>query len=116
MKWLANLLDRFLDKIAPMPDFTGPDWLTDEEALREEWLSDEIWAAHMNSADPPTHSESAERLSGVPTGSPDLLVTPAGVDQSPASAVSPGGFVTDEERIQELVADYEDFLRNLFRS
>ena len=113
MKWLAGLLDRWLDRIAPLPDFTGPDWLTDHEAAREDWLSEEI--LHL-SADAPTHSESdtPARVSGVPTGSPDLWVTPAGDDQP--SAVVPGGFVTDEQRIQELLADYESFLRNLFRS
>ena len=115
MKWLADLLDRFLDRIAPMPDFTGPDWLTDHEAAREDWLSEEL---SYLSADAPTHSESdtPARVSGVPTGSPDLWVTPAGYDQTPASAVVPGGFVTDEQRIQELLADYENFLRDLFRS
>lgn len=112
MTWLANLLDRFLDKIAPMPDFTGPDWLSDHEAARDDWLSSYL------SADTPSHSgeDTPACVSGVPTGSPDPRVTPAGVDQSLASAVSPGGFVTDEQRIKELVADYEDFLRDLFRS
>ena len=67
MKWLADLLDRFLDWIAPIiPDFSGgPDWLSDE-------------LLHL-SADAPTHSESdtPARVSGVPTGSPDLpLGTP----------------------------------------
>ena len=115
MKWFAGLLDRWLDRIAPLPDFTGPDWLTDREAAREDWLSEEI--LHL-SADAPTHSESdtPARVSGVTAGSPDPWVTPAGADQTPASAVIPGGFVTDEQRIQELVADYEDFLRKLFRS
>ena len=65
MKWLADLLDRFLDRIAPIPDFSGPDWLTDEEADREDWLADEL---------------------------------------------------TDEQRIQELLAEHESFLRELFRS
>lgn len=96
MKWLAALLDRFLDRIAPLPDSSGPDWLTDEEALREDWLSDELWAAHTN------HRPGASLDSGV--------VTPDSVGA--ADRVMP---VTDEQRIQELLSDYESFLRDLFR-
>ena len=108
MKWLAGLLDRWLERIAPLPDFTGPDWLTDHEAAREDWLSDEILHLSADATIP--------GVGGVPAGSPDLRVTPAGDDQTLASAVVPGGFVTDEQRIQELLADYESFLRELFRS
>ena len=107
MKWLAGLLDRFLDRIAPLPDFTGPDWLTDEEAARDCWLCDEL-----NSADAPTHSglDTPARVSGTPAGSPDPRRWPTGTD----TTVSAGG-VTDEQRIQELLADYESFLRDVFR-
>ena len=105
MKWLANLLDRFLDWIAPMPDFSGPDWLTDEEAERDSWLSDELSKSSARATIP--------GAGGTAAGSPDLR--PAGDDQL-ASAVVPGGFTPDEQRIQELLADYEDFLRQLFRS
>ena len=109
MKWLANLLDRFLDWIAPLPDFTGPDWLTDEEAERDSWLSDELLASHL-SAD-----ATIPGVGGSPTGSPDPLVAPSGTD-SASQRSGAAGFTTDEQRIQELVADYENFLRQLFRS
>jgi hypothetical protein len=112
VKWLAGLLDRFLDRIAPLPDFTGPDWLTDEEADRDGWLADELLSTHLNSADTPTHSglDTPARVSGNPAGSPDPRRWPTGTD----TTVSAGG-VTDEQRIQELLADYESFLRDLFR-
>ena len=105
MKWLADLLDRFLDWVSPLPDFTGPDWLTDEEAERDSWLSDELSNSSARATIP--------GAGGIAAGSPDLR--PAGDDQL-ASAVVPGGFTTDEQRIQELLADYENFLRQLFRS
>ena len=106
MKWLASLLDRFLDKIAPLPDFSGPDWLTDEEAFREDWLSDELWAAHMN------HRPGAPPDSGVSEVTPDLVGNAALASAATADRVGP---LTDEQRIQELLADYESFLRDLFR-
>ena len=115
MKWLAALLDRFLDRIAPLPDFSGPDWLTDHESARDDWLADELLSTHLNSADAPTHSglDTPARVSGTPAGSPDPRRWPTGTDM-PKRAVSAGG-VTDEQRIQELLADYEVFLRDVFR-
>ena len=107
MKWFAGLLDRWLDRIAPLPDFTGPDWLTDHEAAREDWLSEEI--LHL-SADAPTHSESDTPacVSGVTAGSPDPRVTPDG--DGTASATVPVGFTDDE-----VIEGIRSYLRKFYR-
>jgi hypothetical protein len=93
MKWLAALLDRFLDRIAPLPE-------------QSYWLSDIEFPG-----DNPTRVGAPPHVTGMVPGSPDLA--PAGTDPN---MVGSGGYTTDEQRIQELVADYEDFLRDLFRS
>jgi len=106
VKWLANLLDRFLDRIAPLPDLSGPAWLSDHEADRDDWLADELLAAHMS------HRPGASPDSGVSEVTPDLVGNAALASAATADRVGP---LTDEQRIQELLADYEVFLRDVFR-
>jgi hypothetical protein len=106
MKWLAALLDRFLDRIAPLPDQSF--WLPDIEADLDVWEPFECPGDTTREGGAPLH------VTGMVPGSPDLA--PAGTDSRISAAVGSGGHTTDEQRIQELVADYESFLRDLFRS
>ena len=105
MKWLAALLDRFLDRIAPLPDQS--DWLADIEADLDSWEPFEFPSDTTREGGAPLH------VTGMVPGSPDLA--PAGTDSQIDGAVGSGGYTTDEQRIQELLADYESFLRDLFR-
>ena len=102
MRWLANLLDRFLDRIAPLPEQSY--WLADIEADLDAWEPFEFPGDTAREGGAPPH------VTGMVPGSPDLA--PAGTDRN---MVGSGGYTTDEQRIQELLTDYESFLRDLFR-
>lgn len=101
MSWLANLLEKFIDRIVPPFDADEANrWLIDWETEHEVFGPDDLWAAHYltDAPDPP---------SGAVSVSPPAA--------TPASAGGGGLSTRDEQRIKALVADYEEFLRDLFR-
>ena len=91
-----GLIERFLDWVFPMRSMqVWADELADWEAACEVWEPDELWAAQF-SARPPRAD-----------GPADAPLTPG---------VSVGGpLKSDDDVIEELVADYRQFLRDTFR-
>lgn len=116
MKFLANIADRLANWWAPLPlppDDFNADWLADVEADHDAWMPDELWAAE-NSVRAATHEVEPPRMA--PTDAPHIppRAVPA-PDSEPAQVSAVGGpFTSDEQLIEELVADYREFLRARF--
>lgn len=102
---LAELGDRVLNWFAPPPltDVIGPNDLADIEAQLDGFEPDELWAAQERFSTP--WWEKA-------TGNSPSPVRPA--DATPARGVG-GLFKSDEQIIEELVADYREFVRDCFK-
>ena len=91
------MITRFLEWLFPMRSLkTWSEELADWEAATEVWEPDELWAAQQSSAEPPT--------AGRPADAP----LPPGVSVG-------GPLKSDEQVIEELVADYRAFLREQFK-
>ena len=94
------------------------EWLADVEADHDSWAPDELWAAQQrHPASGSVHSPRTERTTGGTrrAGSPLRLVSAADRDDPPVSATTVGGpLKSDEQIIEELVADYREFLRDCF--
>jgi len=91
-----GLIERFLDWVFPMRGMqVWADELADWEAGCEVWEPDELWAARY-------------------AARPPRAVGPADVPVTPAVSVG-GPLKSDEQLIEELVADYREFLRDTFR-
>lgn len=101
---LADVGDRILNWFAPPPltNVLGPNDLADIEAELDSFEPDELWRAQRFST---TEWEQA-------TGNSPSPVRPA--DAKPAHGVG-GLFKSDEQIIEELVADYREFVRDCFK-
>ncbi len=90
--WLAGLLDRFLNWLAPPIQITDvrADDLTDIEEHRECFEPDELWAAHNRfPADSPHFVSEWDAHGGDITGVPPASVWPAGADGHESGASGP---------------------------
>jgi hypothetical protein len=120
MKLLAGVVTRLMDWWAPITHrsnnyllmLNNADWLADVEADHDEWLPDELWAAYKMSAGA-THEVEHPRIAG--GGVTEFPPVARVADAEPAQVFSVGGpLKSDEQIIEELVADYRDFLRECF--
>ena len=95
------------------------EWLADVEKDHDSWAPDELWAAQQRHPASSAYPPRAERTTGGKhraDDSPHLSLVPAAdrVDP-PVSATTVGGpLKSDEQVIEELVADYREFLRECF--
>ena len=112
---VAAVVSRLMDWWAPLAHqrhvdaFRFDTWLADAEADHESWQPDELWSAHQRFT--AATSEAAVNDTGIPPRSP--VSRPA--DSRPAQVDAVGGpLKSDEQIIEELVADYRDFLRDCF--
>lgn len=82
-RWLANLIDRFLNSLAPIRDLDCANWLADYEAESEVFEPDELWAArarHRQPADTRHASpESSTPQDPAQAGQPPRVFPPSGV-------------------------------------
>lgn len=123
MKPLGWLVERLLSVLVPMSvarqqQFFTSSWLADVEADHDSWAPDELWAAQRRHP-----AGKASPSGGTPRTGGSTDPTPPGVG-APADAASSLGGVgrhskpepakSDEEAIEELVADYEAFIRDCF--
>ena len=74
-RWLAELIDRFLNSIAPLKNLDAADMLADLEAERDAFEPDELWAARMAKTQTPADT----RRPGNPPRLPDWRNPPTGV-------------------------------------
>lgn len=118
VRFLATQLDRFLNWLAPptFHDVLGPDDLADIEADLDCFDPDELhhlaWGSRFLATPPVGENSTA-------SSSPFDVVWPAGTG-SQRMAGAGGLFksdeqLTDEQLIEELVADYRDFLRDCLK-
>lgn len=135
IRFLATQFDRFLNWLSPpihIHDVLTPNDLADIEAdidahepgwepwekeLQDSfYMSDEQWSAHQRlAATPPPVSEGSPLNGGeMNTRIPPDLVWPAGTGSQASAAGAGGSFKSDEQLIEELVADYREFIRDLF--
>lgn len=109
IRFLATQFDRFLDWLAPpieLLDVLGADDLADIEAEFDVYKPDDMWGSHQRFLASPSEGE-------ISTAQPPFgAVRPAGAASATESAGGP--FKSDEVLIEELVADYRNFLRGLF--
>lgn len=104
---LADLLDRFINWVAPLPpEFDGAEWLADVEADHDHLLPDDLWAAMNLPATP------FPRGGGGTTRTPLRVVQPA--DTTTASGVG-GHQLSERDYINALVEDYREFITDCFR-
>lgn len=111
IRHIAGLVDRVLNWFAP--PFERFDVLLTDDDLADIEADFEVFEPHDFPA-PPLVSEGSPLRGGKDTGDPPSLVEPA--DADPGS-VGVGGFVpkSDEQLIEELVADYRSFVRDCFK-
>lgn len=94
------------------------EWLADVEKDHDSWAPDELWAAQQRhpasgTAHPPRaeHTTGGKHRAG---DSPHLSLVPAADDEPAQVTVVGGPLKSDEQVIEELVADYREFLRECF--
>ena len=111
IRFLATQFDRFLNWLAPpieLLDVLGADDLADIEAQFDVYEPDDMWGCHQRFLASPSEGE-------ISTAQPPFgAVRPAGTGSQASAAGVGGPFKSDEVLIEELVADYRDFLRGLF--
>jgi len=121
---IAHQVDRLLNWIAPpieLLDILGADDLADIEAQLDSFEPDELWASHnlpAAAARPPVSVDEHLLLQGgnvTPGRPPYDPVSPPGVGCQASAADTGGLFKSDEVLIEELVADYREFVRDCFR-
>lgn len=119
---IARLYQRLLDALIPLSVIRqsqqfgwDAEWLANVEADHDAWMPDELWASHHRCAAGPLPSERVPpRMAGGSTT--DLPPVVRAADAEPAQVFSVGGpLKSDEQVIEELVADYREFVRACFR-
>lgn len=91
------------------------EWLADVEADHDAWEADELWLAHKNFTGDPFPPEKVPLQSPVNERTTTPPVVPPTGDAGAATGVFGGALKSDEQIIEELVADYRQFLRQCFR-
>ena len=112
VRFLAAQLDRFLNWLAPpnFHDVLGPDDLADIEAELDCFEPDDLWGSSQRFlATPPAGEDSTA------SSSPFDVVWPAGTGSQRMDTGAGGLFKSDEQLIEELVADYREFLRDCLK-
>lgn len=112
---ITRLVTKLMDWFSPIPSVPQPqDWLADVEADHDAWMPDELWAAHSSAGAPtPSEVEYPRAAGGVTTAPPQVVTAP---DSARLTVSAVGGpLKSDEQIIEELVADYREFVRECFR-